>query len=280
MAGDPCGRRRAARTCCSSSSTTPGSASSAATAVRSRPRTSTGSPPTGCASRTCTPRRCARRAVRASSPAATTTPTAWPASPSWRPVYPGYNGVIPFENGFLSEMLVAQGYNTFMVGKWHLSPSVPRPPPAPTTGGRSAVASSASTASSAATPASGIRTSSTTTTRSSRPDAGGGLPPHRGPGRQVDRVHRRRQAGRPGQAVLPAPVLRRDARSAPRTQGVGRPLRRDRFDDGWDAYRDEGVRPAEGARSCSRRHRAVAARPRRPRLGLAVARRPPAVRPA
>jgi arylsulfatase A-like enzyme len=38
--------------------------------------------------------------------------------------YPGYNGVAPFENGFLSEMLVAQGYNTYMVGKWHLSPSV------------------------------------------------------------------------------------------------------------------------------------------------------------
>jgi arylsulfatase len=38
--------------------------------------------------------------------------------------YPGYNGVVPFENGFLSEMLVAHGFNTFMVGKWHLSPSV------------------------------------------------------------------------------------------------------------------------------------------------------------
>jgi arylsulfatase A-like enzyme len=38
--------------------------------------------------------------------------------------YPGYNGVIPFENGFLSEMLLARGYSTFMVGKWHLSPSV------------------------------------------------------------------------------------------------------------------------------------------------------------
>ena len=38
--------------------------------------------------------------------------------------YPGYNGVIPFENGFISEMLAAQGYNTYMVGKWHLSPSV------------------------------------------------------------------------------------------------------------------------------------------------------------
>jgi arylsulfatase len=37
--------------------------------------------------------------------------------------YPGYNGVVPFENGFLSEMLLEQGYNTFMVGKWHLTPS-------------------------------------------------------------------------------------------------------------------------------------------------------------
>lgn len=37
--------------------------------------------------------------------------------------YPGYNGSIPFENGFLSEILLKQGYNTFMVGKYHLTPS-------------------------------------------------------------------------------------------------------------------------------------------------------------
>jgi arylsulfatase A-like enzyme len=37
--------------------------------------------------------------------------------------YPGYNGVVPFEKGFLSEMLLGHGYNTFMVGKWHLTPS-------------------------------------------------------------------------------------------------------------------------------------------------------------
>ena len=30
---------------------------------------------------------------------------------------------MPFENGMLSEMLVEQGYSTFMVGKWHLTPS-------------------------------------------------------------------------------------------------------------------------------------------------------------
>jgi arylsulfatase len=37
--------------------------------------------------------------------------------------YPGYNGQIPFENGFLSEMLLAHGYSTYMVGKYHLLPS-------------------------------------------------------------------------------------------------------------------------------------------------------------
>src|SRR6266566_2802077 len=37
--------------------------------------------------------------------------------------YPGYNGNVPFENGFLSEMLLTQGYNTYMIGKYHLIPS-------------------------------------------------------------------------------------------------------------------------------------------------------------
>jgi len=35
--------------------------------------------------------------------------------------YPGYNGYIPFENGFLSEMLLEHGYNTYAIGKWHLT---------------------------------------------------------------------------------------------------------------------------------------------------------------
>ena len=37
--------------------------------------------------------------------------------------YPGSNGYIPFENGFLSEILQQQGYNTYALGKWHLTPS-------------------------------------------------------------------------------------------------------------------------------------------------------------
>jgi arylsulfatase len=36
--------------------------------------------------------------------------------------YPGSNGYIPFENGFLSEILLQHGYNTYAVGKWHLTP--------------------------------------------------------------------------------------------------------------------------------------------------------------
>ena len=37
--------------------------------------------------------------------------------------YPGYNGYIPFENGFLSEILLQHGYNTYAIGKWHLTPA-------------------------------------------------------------------------------------------------------------------------------------------------------------
>jgi len=37
--------------------------------------------------------------------------------------FPGANGAIPFENGFISEILQQQGYNTYCVGKWHLTPA-------------------------------------------------------------------------------------------------------------------------------------------------------------
>ena len=37
--------------------------------------------------------------------------------------YPGYDARMPFENGMLSEVLRQRGWNTFCVGKWHLSPS-------------------------------------------------------------------------------------------------------------------------------------------------------------
>lgn len=37
--------------------------------------------------------------------------------------YPGGNGYMPFENGMLSEILLQHGYNTYALGKWHLTPS-------------------------------------------------------------------------------------------------------------------------------------------------------------
>ncbi len=45
--------------------------------------------------------------------------------------YPAHNGTMGFEHGFLSEMLVARGYNTFAVGKWHLTPSQETTPAGP-----------------------------------------------------------------------------------------------------------------------------------------------------
>ena len=37
--------------------------------------------------------------------------------------YPGSNANIPLENGFLSEILLEHGYNTYALGKWHLTPA-------------------------------------------------------------------------------------------------------------------------------------------------------------
>ncbi len=37
--------------------------------------------------------------------------------------FPGSNGAIPFENGFLSEILQPHGYATYCIGKWHLTPA-------------------------------------------------------------------------------------------------------------------------------------------------------------
>ncbi|HEY7062475.1 MAG TPA: arylsulfatase [Chloroflexota bacterium] len=36
--------------------------------------------------------------------------------------FPGASALIPFENGFISEMLLEAGYTTFGIGKWHLTP--------------------------------------------------------------------------------------------------------------------------------------------------------------
>jgi arylsulfatase len=45
--------------------------------------------------------------------------------------YPAHNATMGFEHGFVSEMLLAQGYNTFAVGKWHLTPPEETTPAGP-----------------------------------------------------------------------------------------------------------------------------------------------------
>jgi arylsulfatase len=79
--------------------------------------------------------------------------------------FPGSDGYIPFENGFLSEILKAQGYNTYSLGKWHLAPEETMTAAGPFD--RWAAASSASTDFSAATRISTTRISSATTRRPS-----------------------------------------------------------------------------------------------------------------
>ncbi len=37
--------------------------------------------------------------------------------------FPGFSGRVPFENGMISEVLNSQGWNTYAIGKWHLTPS-------------------------------------------------------------------------------------------------------------------------------------------------------------
>ena len=136
--------------------------------------------------------------------------------------FPGFSARIPFENGLISEVLNERGWNTYAVGKWHLTPGEESTCPRGRAAGRWAAGSSASTASSAARRTSGIPTSSTTTTRRPAGHAGGGLPPLRGPRGQGHRVRPRRQVDRPEKPwfMYFAPGLR--ACAAPRRARSGR----------------------------------------------------------
>ena len=102
--------------------------------------------------------------------------------------------------------------------------------------------------------------------RSSRPDAGGGLPPHRGPGRPRDRLGAPAEGADAGQAVLHVLRARRHARPAPRADGVGRQVRGPVRPGLGRAARGD-LRPAEGARRRPAGRRADRAPRRDPRLG-------------
>ena len=272
------GRRPAARMCCSWCWTIRGLGSSAATAVRSRRRTSTRWPPAGCGSRTCTPRRCARRAVPASSPGVTITPMRWPRSPNGDRL-PG----LQREHPVRERLAVGDAAASRATARtWSASGTSPRAITRPRRGPSPLAAGSRVRAllrlPRAATPASGIRTSCTTITRSSRraPRSRATTSPRTW--RPGDRVHRRRQADRPGQAVLPAFLLRGRPRATPCAEGVGRQVC-GCFRRGLGRLPGEGLRPAEGTRHHARRRGAVPARPRRTGLGVAITRGAQAVQP-
>ena len=154
--------------------------------------------------------------------------------------FPGYNGMVPKENGFLSEMLLAQGYATLGIGKWHLT----------------LASEYASGASKARWPLSrgferfygfiGGKTNQWAPTLvhdnhyiDPPQRAGRGLPPQCRSRRPRDRVPDRPAHGRAGQAVLHVLLPRGRACAASRRARVDRALPRHSSTSGWDRWREE-----------------------------------------
>ena len=213
--------------------------------------------------------------------------------------FPNASGTIPPENGTISEILGELGWNTYMVGKWHLCPDDEM--------------NLASTRRNWPTGRGFERWYGFLGAETNQwyPDLvydnhmvdqpttpGGGLPPHRGSDRQGDRVHPRRQGDRPGEAVLPVLRAGRLPRPAPRPEGVDRqvqgPLRpratRRCASETLARQKEMGIVPADTelppinpigtpeTRTGPGRQ-AVPGAGRHPAVGLAVRRREGAVRP-
>ena len=62
------------------------------------------------------------------SPAATTTPTAWPASSSWPPASPATTRTSRRRTASSPRSSCGEGYATYAVGKWHLTPATEMAP--------------------------------------------------------------------------------------------------------------------------------------------------------
>ena len=198
----PCSHPPARPTCSWSCCDDAASAPRRPSAARARRRTSSDSPQPACATTASTPPRCARRRARPCSPGATTTRSAWAGSPRSR-LGAGLQLAAPNTAAPLAETLKLNGYSTAQFGKCHEVPVWQT-----ARWGRSNWPSGGSGfehfygflggETNQSAPANVRRGPS----RSSRLDAGGGLPLHRGPHPQGDRL------GPPAQGSSRQAVLR------------------------------------------------------------------------
>ena len=187
--------------------------------------------------------------------------------------YPGGNGAIPFENGFLSEMLLQQGYATYcdrQVAPDAFRADQRRRPLRPLAARARLRAllwlSRRRHASILSRPR--LRQSSGRAAE----NPGRGLSPHRRSCRQGDRLHRRPEASRARQAVLPLFRAGREPRAPSCSEGMGRQIQgqvRRRL----GRLSREGVRAAERAGHHAEGRQALAPRPRRAGMGEASGRR-------
>ena len=137
--------------------------------------------------------------------------------------YPGGNGNIPFENGFLSEILLQHGYNTYAIGKWHLTPAdqISAAGPYdrwPLGRGFERFYGFLGGETHQYYPELCLRQPH----GRGREDPGRRLPPDRRSGGQSDQLHRRLQASRTQQAILYVFLPRRGSRAASCAEGMGR----------------------------------------------------------
>ncbi len=155
--------------------------------------------------------------------------------------YPGGNGYIPFENGFLSEILLSHGYNTY--AHRQVAPDADRADL------------------SAAGPYDrwplgrgferyyGFMGGDThqyypdlvydNHQVERREDAGRGLSPDRRSGRPGDQLHRRRQAGRARTSRSSCTSARAPMHAPHHVPKEWADKYKGQFDDGWDAYREK-----------------------------------------
>ena len=181
--------------------------------------------------------------------------------------FPGYWGRPPRENGFLSEILRANGYATYAVGKWHLSPEeetnmatsrahvAPRPRVRPLVRvprrGDTPVRACA------------------LPRQPQRPAAAcrrGRVPPERGPRRPRHRVPRRPAGRRCRAALLPLLRHRGVPLAPPRAARMDRTLRGP-LRPGMGPLARRDLRPPARPRHRPRGHRALAAPTLGPELG-------------